>query len=122
MPNNTVSTRELDLIIKELERLGNCYEGLHMTLDKKIEKVDTKVEKKLDASWFKWIIGLIIVVAIASVPVSVYNIRQIQKNTVQIEIMFKDINDHHKTSQEFYDETEKRLDEIEDIHNDLKKE
>jgi len=42
MPNQ-ISTRELDLIIKELERLANCYDKL--------------VDKTMDKSLIKWLVG-----------------------------------------------------------------
>ena len=42
-----ISTRELDLIIKELERLADCYEKLS-------ERVDRKVDQKVDKSTEKW--------------------------------------------------------------------
>jgi hypothetical protein len=42
-----ISTRELDLIIKELERLNDCYSKLSDRIDR---KVDTKVDKTTE----KW--------------------------------------------------------------------
>ena len=38
-----VTTRELDLIIKELERLANCYEKL--------------ADKTMDKAMVKWLVG-----------------------------------------------------------------
>jgi len=42
-----ISTRELDLIIKELERLADCYETLN-------DRMDRKSENKVDKSTEKW--------------------------------------------------------------------
>lgn len=42
-----ISTRELDLIIKELERLNDCYTKLS-------ERIDTRLDKKADKSTEKW--------------------------------------------------------------------
>lgn len=53
-----VSTRELDLIIKELERLNDCYvqlnDSIHERLDEKCQHMDTKVDKKVDKGSEKW--------------------------------------------------------------------
>ena len=53
-----ISTRELDLIIKELERLNDCYvklnESIHDKLDEKCQHMDKKVENKVDKSSEKW--------------------------------------------------------------------
>lgn len=42
-----VTSRELDLIIKELERLAACYERL-------VENTDVKFSQKVDKSSEKW--------------------------------------------------------------------
>jgi hypothetical protein len=49
-----ISTRELDLIIKELERLGDCYEKLSGRLDM---KVDTKIDKSTEKWKYMLIFG-----------------------------------------------------------------
>jgi hypothetical protein len=49
-----ISTRELDLIIKELERLADCYEKLNERVDTRVNHLDTKVEKKVDKSTERW--------------------------------------------------------------------
>lgn len=53
-----ISTRELDLIIKELERLNDCYSKLSERIDKKVDKIDEKIDqktaRKVDKSNEKW--------------------------------------------------------------------
>lgn len=51
-----VNYRELDLIIKELERLGNCYEHLNgkhddskERIEDKLDELNTKIEDKFNA-------------------------------------------------------------------------
>jgi hypothetical protein len=53
-----ISSRELDLIIKELERLNNCYvklnDSINARLDKECGIMDVKVDGKIDKSTEKW--------------------------------------------------------------------
>jgi hypothetical protein len=41
-----ISARELDLIIKELERLNDCYNKLSERIDTKLEKKSNKIDEK----------------------------------------------------------------------------
>jgi len=52
--SSPISTRELDLIIKELERLGKCYETLSDRVDRKLDKIDRKTDTKVDKSNERW--------------------------------------------------------------------
>ena len=58
IPMSQISTRELDLIIKELERLNDCYvklnDSIHDRLDEKCQTMDVKVDNKVDKSSEKW--------------------------------------------------------------------
>ena len=47
-----ISARELDLIIKELERLNDCYLQLSTRLD-------TRIDNKQDKAGMKWIYTLV---------------------------------------------------------------